>query len=295
MSTTRRPWVGFVAVVGVTVVAATGCRPSAGASRSREADLAPPAPSGAEMLLTFEDSPGSGAVLPGPRDLGTAPSQTRVRTSGGGRVVADQGPDGLVGRFPAVGGPNRPLAVVVVVPTEPDRLSPGEDDFSFGADVVLDEVSEGPGDNGDNVLQRGLFADAVQYKLQLDHGRPSCRLAGAGGTAVAKADAPVTRGRWYRLRCRRHGDELVLEVRAWRGDSWGDSWADSTRTVSRRPVGAMSFDRTDGTVVPLSVGGKVGADGRIPDGSSDLLNGAVDNVFVDVLPDGTALEGGSTR
>ena len=291
MSATRRPWVGFVAVLGITAVAATGCRPSVGSSSSGEVERPPPTASGAELLLTFEDSPGSGAVLPGPRDLGLVPSRTLVRTSGGGRVTADRGPDGLVGRFPSVEGPAGSSAVVVVVPTEPDRLSPGDADFSYGADVVLDEVSEGPGDNGDNVLQRGLFTDAVQYKLQLDHGRPSCRLAGATGTAVVKADTSVTRGEWYRLVCRRQSDELVLEVREWGGDAWGDS----VRWSSRHPVGAMSFDRPDQTVVPLSVGGKVGADGRIPEGSSDLLNGAVDNVFVDVLPDGTAVEIGSDR
>jgi hypothetical protein len=280
MTVCRRPWVGLVAALGVAGVLATGCRPSTATPRQQEVVRQSDAPPGAELVLGFEDSPGSGAVLPGPRDTGRAHSRTAVRTSDGGRVVAARGPDGLVGRFPAVAGPTRPRAVVLAVPTRPDRLSPGEHDFSYGADVTLDRVSEGPGDNGDNVLQRGLYADAVQFKLQLDHGRPSCRVSGADGTAVVKADTVVTRGRWYRLVCSRHADELVLEARPWLGRTWGAgaSWA------TRQPVGAVSFDR-GGPAVPVSVGGKTDAEGRIPDGDSDMLNGAVDNVFIDVLPD----------
>ena len=52
----------------------------------------------------------------------------------------------------------------------------------------------------------------------------------------------------------------------------------STRSQSRRRVGSLTFD----PAVPLVMGGKLTADGVVVQRKADQLNGALDNVFVDV-------------
>jgi hypothetical protein len=99
-------------------------------------------------------------------------------------------------RFPAhSAATDAPRAVVRVVPEGPDALDPGTGRFESGADVVLDATSEsgavGSTDNGDNLVQRGLFDDLSQYKVQLDARRPSCRVKGSAGTVFVTASMSV--------------------------------------------------------------------------------------------------------
>jgi hypothetical protein len=63
---------------------------------------------------------------------------------------------------------------------------PGSRDFEFGAGFSLDTKSTGDhADNGDNLIQRGLFGDKAQYKIQVDKGKVSCRIKGSGGAQVS--------------------------------------------------------------------------------------------------------------
>ncbi|HXH57210.1 LamG domain-containing protein, partial [Iamia sp.] len=148
--------------------------------------------------------------------------------------------------------------------------------FEFGADVVLDATSEsgavGSTDNGDNLVQRGLFDDLSQYKLQLDARRPSCRVKGSVGAVFVTASMSVQPGRWYRVRCVRDGSTVSIAVTTWADDG--------TPTVVTRsatgPTGDMAPSRP---TVPLSIGGKLSASGESVT-STDQLNGVVDNVVL---------------
>lgn len=236
------------------------------------------APTGRVLDLDFEGSfTAPGAVVGRVESRGSEPVTITVATSAGGRITRARGFDSASAlRFPAYSPGPTPAAVVLVRGTDADDLlSPGERPFLFGADVDLDAVSSGsPTDNGDNVVQRGLSAEDAQYKLQLDHGTPSCRVAGTAGVAFVAAPAPVQRGSWYRLTCRRSADTLTLVVR--RLDESGPG-AEQTTTV-RAPTGSVRMDAG----VPVSIGGKVAANGEITTSATDQLNGLVDNVRLEL-------------
>jgi hypothetical protein len=221
----------------------------------------------------------NGAIVPSVTNAGTARVTTSVATATGGRAVLVDGVEGGYGlRFPAFSGGASPPAAAVVIRAigAPDVLSPGEQDFSFGADFALDRRSDGvEADNGNNLLQRGLSADTTQYKLQVDHGVPSCRVSGADGVALAVADAAVVPERWYRATCARSPDRVVLVVVPWTGSRWGT--AESFAAIAR--TGKVDFV---GSGVPLSIGAKVDADGSLLVSATDQFNGVVDNVHFEV-------------
>jgi hypothetical protein len=156
--------------------------------------------------------------------------------------------------------------------TEVASLSPGDRPFAIGADFNLDPLSDVGGlDNGNNVLQRGLSSDPSQYKLQVEHGRASCRVLGDEGELVVKSAAEIQPGTWYRMKCSRHEDELVLRVRTL------DGTVDARDVVAGR-VGAVVAPET----TPLAIGGKATWDGQAVKGNSDQFNGALDNIFLRV-------------
>lgn len=147
-------------------------------------------------------------------------------------------------------------------------------DLVFGADVELTGHGEGPEDDGDNVVQRGLYADENQFKLQVDRGVPSCTVRTPRMRAfTALADGLGTG--WHRLSC--HYDGVTLELRATRFDG---STPDDRTASTRAPAGALSF----ATSTAISVGGKVTATGALVESQPDQLNGALDNVYVSSRP-----------
>ena len=228
--------------------------------------------------LDFEDSyTVPGGVVAAADNGGSAKVAASVVTSDGGRITRARGvASSSALRFPAFSQGPTPAAVLLLRQKgATDVLSPGEHDFSFGADFNLDPVSSGSAtDNGDNLVQRGLSSDAAQYKLQLDHGTPSCRVAGSAGEALAAAPDPVVTGGWYRVSCRRTGDTLVLVVRR-----LGDSGPESKETTTvQAPTGSVEMPPE----VPLSVGGKVSPGGEITVSATDQFNGLVDNVFLEL-------------
>ena len=102
------------------------------------------------------------------------------------------------------------------------------------------------------MVQRGLYEDTAQYKLQVDHGAFSCRVAGSEGEAVVSAPGVVEPGEWYRVSCEWSDDNVVL--------SW-ERLADTEEgtTVRRSTIGDVTFPA--GT--PFVVGGKLDARGEV--------------------------------
>lgn len=226
------------------------------------------AAAGTELDLTFE-----GANLYA--NTGTAPLVVAAVTAQGGavRTVAGSGGAGPGVRLPAYVASKPPLAVLTVTDrTGSDVLSPGTGAFSFGADFTLDAKSQGSAaDDGNNLIQRGLFGDAAQYKLQVDQGRPLCRVKGRSGAVLVQSTRTVQADAWYRASCSRVANTVTLTlVRLADGSTW--TWS---------ATGAIGEVRASPGSVPLSVGGKVDGQGRIVVSSADPFNGVVDNAFYD--------------
>lgn len=226
------------------------------------------------LSLDFDDldsaqRSGTGALAV--ENGGSADLDINVSTAGGGtlRTVAGQ-TGGYAARFPAYATDYRQRVIVTATAADgTDPLSPGLADFTFGTDFILDEVSEGTAqDNGNNLVQRGLFADAGQYKIQVDHARASCRVVGRTGAVVVRSTTRIEPATWYRVSCARTAAGLTLALSTVNGAV--------QRTTRAGATGAV--DAADTT--PFAIGGKVSSSGTAVAGNSDQFNGALDNVFL---------------
>lgn len=234
-------------------------------------------PGGTPVLeLGFDDAAVRGPLGEGPvplRNAAEVPIETRLATVADAVARLVPGPGGGQAlRLPpyAMLEP-RGAVLVVTTPGDGDLLSPGTRDFTFGADFVLDQISEEGGfDNGNNLVQRGLFADQAQYKLQVEDGRVSCRVQGSAGEVVVESDEMVEPTEWYRVVCSRLGDVVVLEL--------GPLDGEARRMVASGATGEVRLSSS--TV--LAVGGKVSATGEAVQKNSDQFNGRIDNVFLEV-------------
>jgi hypothetical protein len=220
------------------------------------------------LLLRFE-SAGTPESFP---NSGWSAVEVEAVTSGGGRATVARSPYGSAVRLPAHAAKDPELAILKVANLgDIDPLSPLDRNFSFGADISIDEVTTGSSlDNGDNVIQRGLFGGSSQYKIQVDGGRLSCRVAGLSGEALVTAPDHMTPRAWYRVRCTRRDDTVILQVRKLARDVSLD-WTTVSQTG---PIGAVIMPSR----APLSIGGKLAADGTIPRSSTDQFNGRLDSV-----------------
>ena len=252
------------AIVAVLAACTAGC-----SSTSGEEAADPGTDSRPTVLLDFEDVP-AGAVTAA-SDSGSMGGEAETEGINGGELRPIAGPDGQALRFPAFDSSSRPARAVLVLPADDTALDPGVRDFELGVDFMLDAESEGANDDGNNLVQRGLSADPVQYKLQVDHGAASCRVVGDQGEVTVTSQVTTEPRTWYRLSCSRAGDEVRLVLRSEEGEVLDEV----TRNVR---TGSLTFD----PAVPLTMGGKVGADGSVVEDNSDQLNGALDNVFVHV-------------
>lgn len=198
----------------------------------------------------------------------------------GGRLRAVRGPDGGVAlEFPSFQQAERAPAAVLGVwnAFETDQLSPGNASFSFGAGFQLDALSSGrPSDNGDNLMQRGFYAEPMQYKIQVDKRVPSCRVQGAKGAVFVKADFKVDDSSWYHVECSRSGDRLTLRVGLLTSRS---SVTDVREFIARGETGEIKMSDP---AQPMTVGGKLNRDGTVADSSVDQFNGRVAHVFYTV-------------
>ncbi len=193
-----------------------------------------------------------------------------VSLNGANLMTVPSWESGLAVRFPAASRDAEPPGLMILI-AGPGLPNPGPRAFAYGADVRLDPVSVSDADDGDNILQRGLASDSRQFKLQVDAGRPSCVVEGTSGRVTAKAKQRLEDG-WYRLRCERSGDDLVLTVIELEDDG---STAITTTTM---PAGDVTFPA--GT--PLSIGRKSTAAGEPVINKPDQFNGALDNVWISV-------------
>ncbi len=222
------------------------------------------------LLLDFEVGPSVGEAVDAVSNSGTGDVGVVVAASGTAAVESVEGPDGgQAVRFPAYTGEAAAPAAVLVVTATGDAISPLDRDFEFGATFLLDAESSGSAvDDGDNLLQRGSFSDPGQFKIQLDHGVPSCRIVGDAGEVFVEAQEAVKPGAWYTVSCEREGSEVSLSVTPY------DDQEDQEPARATGPTGSISL-----LAQPLSVGGKVSPQG-VPVASADQFNGAVDDVFL---------------
>ena len=204
-------------------------------------------------------------------------ASVRSLEAGGGQVVQVPSGNGTSAlRFPPYSPEAQsPRLVLIINPVgATDLLNPEAKDFSFGADLRLNEVSSGKGDdNGDNVLQRGLFSDASQYKLQVDKRVPSCTVKSGRAELFVKFDKGLDEG-WFRVRCAYEAGSLTLSV----SRILSDRVEELGNKTGSRSIGPVGFSAR----TPATIGGKLGSNGELVLNQSDQFNGELDNVFVDI-------------
>lgn len=221
-----------------------------------------------------------GSVLStAPAQSGTAAVTVEVVSLDGGQVVVSTGrDDALVLDFPAYAESEDapPRAIVRVTPRSKgvDPLAPGDADFSFGAEFRIDTESKGTEvDNGDNLIQRGLASDPSQYKFEVDGDRPACRVRGSAGDVQVRLDREVLPGSWYAARCSRIGDSVELSVTEYGRDGRTNEFS----ATERGPTGILEWPKSQ---TPISIGGKLAANGEVIRSATDQFNGLVSNPFL---------------
>jgi hypothetical protein len=278
MATTNKT---FLAGVACCMVALGACGNFAGGSgeptqSARSSYPITPSVSAAAVLLDFDNE----------NPLATSAAEhvsVRSLEAGGGQAVQVQSGNGTSAlRFPPfAAGKEAPRLIIVLSPVgDPDPLNPEGKDFSFGADLRLSDASSGEAakerdDNGDNVLQRGLFSDANQYKLQVDKGVPSCTVKSGEARLFVEFDQALD-DEWFRVRCDYAAGSLTVSVSRIHSDRV-EELGRKTKSMS---IESLGFSKT----TPASIGGKIGANGELVLNDSDQFNGELDNVFVDIPP-----------
>lgn len=284
MRTPTRRWL-LMSVGAVAVLATAGCSTSSAdlepvdppPSESDDAATSTSAPkvSALDIALVVPEGTVVGDALSRVEQIGTVPVAIAIVSRSGGDIAVSEGRVGEpVLRMPLLlEGKDPPRAVVRVTArsSSTDPLAPGEANFSFGADFLKDRKSSGTKvDNGDNLIQRGLASDPSQYKIEVDRGRPACRIAGSEGAVEVKADKKVSSGRWYRVRCTREGDTVTLDL---------TEYAPYERVVEASSqaegrIGSVAWPQSE---TPLSIGGKLAANGDIIKSATDEFNGLIGN------------------
>ncbi|MEV0805188.1 LamG-like jellyroll fold domain-containing protein [Micromonospora sp. NPDC050200] len=179
-------------------------------------DTAPAYAATEQLRLDFDATP-TGQVEPGPwtsgcfADVATPGDSGCIAVSAPGSISRATRPSGA-GSSPAIAFPASGSAVVQV-PDAPN-LSPGTQDFTIS---TLVKVTSGQVTGGANLMQKGVFADTNQWKLQLDNGKPGCRIEGIdsqGGNpfVLLTADTSIADQGWKFVQCKRRGDVLSLVV-----------------------------------------------------------------------------------
>lgn len=199
---------------------------------------------------------------------------------GGEITVQRDAHDHPVLRFPIfTASPAPGRAIVRVTPAasaQTDPLAPGTEDFAFGARFSLDAESQGTEVNGgNNLVQRGLASDQSQYKIDVDNLRPLCRVQGSDGLAEARSSRDITPEVWHRVTCTRQGGVVELTVEEEKGETYA-----VLETVSvEAPTGDLSWQRRE---TPLSIGGKLAANGEVIASATDQFNGQVADVVLQI-------------
>jgi len=244
-------------VAGLVGLAAVGAVLLASLGRGTPGDV---------VRVDFDGEPG--VMVTSPAVAGQARARAELVASGEAQVLVVPGSPGggTAARMP---GRSAEGVAVIGVSTRGvvDRLSPGEEDFTFGAEVLADP---GVDEDGDNIVQRGLADDLGQYKLELDGDRYACTVLGTEGRVTASLETSLTRSVWYGVSCTRDGDTLRLTVRQLGAP---ESWT----AVSTGPIGSVV---TASAATPMSIGGKLTPMGEIAAWQPDQFHGIIDAVFL---------------
>lgn len=162
--------------------------------------------------------------------------------------------------FPPRGGGR---AAITITPNTGSDLTPATAAFSYGADLI----SDGDWEDGANIVQRGLFNDRGQYKLEIDNGHPSCSVQGTAGRVTARSSRQISAKVWYAVDCTRDGSTLKLTVQK-RGTD--ENWFVTA-------IGDIGDVQPQTSTTPLTVGSKIREDGSL---YSDQFYGKVDDVYL---------------
>lgn len=261
------------AIAGALLAGGVGCATGSSVAASDTAQDTE------ELLVSIvgevsEDVPLSAAQI---EASGPGEPEIELVSANGGQVRTERGYDGgLVLAFPAHQASRRPpIAILALSSRDWDWLQPRDDQLTFGADLTVDAVSDGTArDNGDNVIQRGLFGAAAQFKLQVDHRRPSCLVRGDAGMVLAKSSVTLEPGSWYRVTCRRAGEEVEVMVSRLGHEGPVDTEVDR----DRGEIGSVTFPSD----TFLSIGGKLGPHGGPVLDAVDQYDGSLSQVHVSV-------------
>ncbi len=244
--------------------------PAPTSSADRTPTAAHPSPAiehGLAFRMTFGEDVGRVLVEPSAIPL-SVPADGRMKVqvvsygSGKLRIVPGRDGEGAALRLPHFGDDP---AAVTLLPTSEDDLAPEDDAFSFGAEFM----SDGDWDDGDNLIQRGLFTDSGQYKIEIDGGRPACSIKGTSGRVTARSRQTIEPGTWYAVDCSRDRAAVTIILR---NLETGEEW-------SRVAEGATGNVEMDEPAARLSIGGKTWPNGTIGQ-SPDQFNGVIDNVYL---------------
>lgn len=236
--------------------------------------------SSGDVHVEVAGHPDEGVPVTNLVNMGALPVTVDVARLDGGtaRVDRDLAGDAAV-RLPAYRkGSTMPRAVVRVRhrANAEDPLAPGKRAFTFGASFNLDRVSRGSSvDNGNNIMQRGMWADAAQYKLQVDSDRVSCRVMGSAGAVSVKSSVPVQPGRWYDVECARSGSSVALSVT----EHLSGGKTRTSTSIGRGAIGTLLWQKAS---TPLSIGGKLAANGQVVKASTDQFNGVISDPVLDI-------------
>jgi hypothetical protein len=218
-----------------------------------------------QLRLAFDDAP-SGQSEPGPwtggcfADSAAPPDQACIAVGTAGSVGRLQRPSGS-GTSPAIAFPAPGTGRAMLEIPHAAALNPGSADFTVSAMVRLTSAQASP---GANIVQKGLFATAGgQWKLQIDGGVPSCRIAGtragAAVSALVSADVSIADAGWTFVQCKRRGSVLSITV------------------GNRTPVPAG-----DDATMEISNTSKVTVGAKGTGSSNDQFHGALDNVVLSI-------------
>ncbi|WP_130011491.1 hypothetical protein [Serinicoccus sediminis] len=277
--------VGAVSLAGCGVIADRD--PDAGRSvqpagepveQTTRATATPPAEGGNLLVLDLPTPEGEPV-----EEIGVSSPElaAAVVTLDDGTIIARQDSFGEPAlRFPKFSLADAPPRAIVRVTEEGTSgvLDVGEQDFTFGVDFAVDEVSFGTSvDGGNNLIQRGLASGDAQFKIDSDGSNVLCRVAGADGVLEARVPQDLELTEWYRVRCTRHEDSIEVSVTPL------SVVGPTISKTAEGPLGELTFE--DG--VPLSLGGKLAATGDVIRSETDQFNGSLAEPFL-VVGEGPA-------
>jgi hypothetical protein len=199
-SRVTRSWAA-AALAAAVGLAGAWALPGAEAAPAPASHAATARPTGTLLKFTFDSKRPlrNGAKIPNVAGKGRGTVEV-----GAGHFRKVRGKPGKAARYPLGSGYGLIEA--------PDRKvwDPARREFTFGARV---RVAASQTTRNMNIMQKGYYKQpGGQWKLQLDQGKPSCRVRGDAGSLLVRSDTSVTDGAWHRLVCVRTNAGLSLRV-----------------------------------------------------------------------------------